>query len=572
MSTISFQGVTSGLQTDQLVAAIINSEGQPLQRLKDRQSLNTQRSAALKAMASNMTSLSTSFAALEDAFNSRSVTSTDSDNKYVTATATGAAAGSYDVKVTSIATRGQISPTMSGGLPTNLAVADPAAAIFTSDKASFAVRGTDGVIKAFQLTNNSLNGLRDAINASDAGVTATIINTGSGANPYQLVVTADATGTGTTGGVVTLAAINNEDSSATTVNAALGISTGTLTGTFAAPEGLAGGLSSAGDSIAKDAIFSVNGIELTRKDNKVTDAVDGVTFTLKKGDATNSTTLTVVQDKGAATTAMQNVLTKYNTLLKAYKEATTSIKDTESATGDVIPAPLANDTTARMIITQIQAVMRGTASGLPSSAAYNSTGALGIKTASDGSLSLDTTVFQKALDKDPDAVKRVFTFSGTSTSGAVSVSSGGAKSTTGEVGFDISQYISGGAVSGTFTVAGASGSPFTLTGTNGVLTGAVGTALEGLTLSVNGTGTGTLNISRGVGRMLQDLVTNMTSYSGSLEIARTNIEKENESLTDRIESSQAILDKRKTLLKAKFDAMESALSQMRTLSSSLSGI
>jgi len=571
MAGISFQGVTSGLQTDQLVAAIINSEGQPLQRLKDRQSLNTQRSAALKTMASNMTALGTSFAALQDAFNSRSVTSTDSNDTYATATATGAATGTYDLKVTSVATRGQISPAMSGGEPTNLAVADPAAAIVTGT-ASFAVRGTDGVIKAFQLTNNSLNGLRDAINSSGSGVTATIVNSGKGANPYQLVVTANDTGTGTTNGVVTLAAIKNEDGSSTTVNPSLGIATGTLSGAFGTPTGLSGGLSSSADGTAKDAVFTVNGIELTRKTNVVKDAVDGVTFTLKKGDATNATSLTVAQDKSAATTAMQNVLSKYNTLLKAYKDASTSTKDTSTDTGDVVAAPLANDATARSIINQIQAVLRGTASGLPDSATYNSTASLGIKTGSDGSLSLDVTAFQKALDKDAGAVQKVFNFSGTSSSGAVSFSSAGAKTATGAVGFNITSYVSGGAVSGTFTVAGASGSPFTLSGTNGTLTGAAGTALEGLTLSVSGTGTGTLNLSRGVGSSLQDLVTSLTSYSGSLELARTNIESENKNLTDRIDSGQALLDKRQTLLKAQFDKMESTLSQMRSLSSSLSGI
>ena len=145
-------------------------------------------------MSSNMTSLSTTLAALEDGFNARSVTSTDSNNTFVTATATKASTGSYEVKVASVATRGQIAPTLSEGSPTNLAVADPAASIATG-AASFAVRGTDGVLKAFQLNNNSLNGLRDAINSSGAGVTATIINSGKGANPYQLVVTAKDTGT-----------------------------------------------------------------------------------------------------------------------------------------------------------------------------------------------------------------------------------------------------------------------------------------------------------------------------------------------------------------------------------------
>ena len=566
-SAISFQGVTSGLQTDQLVAAIIASDGQAVQRLKDKQTFNTQRATALQTMSSDMTSLSTALAALEDGFNARSITSTDSNNTYVTASATSASSGSYEIKVASVASKGQIAPTMSNGAPTNLAVADPAAAIATG-AASFAVEGTDGVLKTFQLNNNSLNGLRDAINSSGAGVTATIINSGKGANPYQLVVTAKDTGTGATGGMVTLAAINNADGSATSIKPSLGITAGTLTGTFDAPTGITGGLTSSGDNVARDAVFTVNGIELTRKTNVVTDAVSGVTFTLKKGDATNDTTLSITQDKSAATTALQNVLTKYNTLVSNYKTATTSTKDTSSSTGDVIQGPLSNDATARTVMAQIRSTLMGSATGLPGTATYSSTGSIGIKTAADGTLSLDTTIFQAALDKDPDAVKKVFTLSGTSTNGAVSMSSGGSKTMTGGVDFNITNYVSGGAVAGTFTVGGTS---YNLSGSNGSLVGAAGTPIEGLSLSVSGKGTGTLNISRGVGQTLQDLVLSLTSYTGSMELAQTNITNENKDLSDRIDSGQALLDKRQTVLKNQFAKMESDLSQMRSLSSSLSG-
>jgi len=247
---------------------------------------------------------------------------------------------------------------------------------------------------------------------------------------------------------------------------------------------------------------------------------------------------------------------------------TSSTKDTSTDTGDVIQGPLSNDATARTVMAQIRSTLMGSATGLPGTATYSSTGSLGIKTATDGTLSLDTTIFQAALDKDPDAVKKVFTLSGTSTNGAVSMSSGGSKTMTGGVDFNITNYVSGGAVAGTFTVGGTS---YNLSGSNGSLVGAAGTPLEGLSLSVSGKGTGTLNISRGVGQTLQDLVLSLTSYTGSMELAQTNITNENKDLSDRIDSGQALLDKRQTVLKNQFAKMESDLSQMRALSSSLSG-
>lgn len=567
-SSLSFQGITSGLQTDALIQAIIERDGLPVQRMKDKQALNTQRSAALNSMRLSMSSLSVSMSALYDKMNARTVASTDSNATYVTAAATGAVGGSYEVKVANVATKGQLGPVMSGADPTTLAVADPNAAILTSTNGSFAVQGTDGVVKAFKLTNNSLNGLRDAINASGAGVTATVVNSGTGANPYQLILTAKDTGTGTTGGVVRLAAIKNEDAGTTntTVVASLGIAAGTLTGTIASPGTLSGGLSSAGSGVAQDAVFSVNGVQLTRKTNVVKDAVDGVTFTLRKGDGTNTTTLTVAQDKTAATAGMQDVLTKFNALLKVYKDAAASTKESD---GSLTPGALTGDTTARSVMSQVRAALGGTADGMSASALYKSGAELGIKTNVDGTLSLDVTAFQAALDKDPDAVKRVFSFSGTSTNGNVSFASGTTATKTGAVDFDLT-YGAGGAISGSLTYNGVTYSG--LSGTNGTLTGPTGSPLEGLNLTVTGSGTGTLTLSRGVGQKLQDLITDLTSYSGTIETTRTSIDVQNKSLTSRIETGQVLLDKRKAALKAQFDKMESTLSQMRAASASLSGI
>ncbi len=567
-SAISFQGLATGLQTDALVNAILAQEGKGLAAFQARQTRNKTRTSALTSMKSAMTTLSVSLAALQDKFNARTVTSTDTTGTYVTASASGAATGNYDLSVNTVATKGRISPTLSGVVPTNLAVADPAAAIFSSAKASFAVRGTDGVIKAFELANNSLSGLRDAINASGAGVTASVVNTGTGATPYQLVITAKETGTGTTGGVVTLAAIDNADLSATVVNPALGITGGVLSGTIAAPTGLSGGLQSGAAETAKDAVFTINGIQLTRKSNVVTDAAEGVTFTLKQGNQTGATTLTVAQDKATATNGMQDVITKFNTLLKVYKDAAASTKDSDGA---VIQGALSNDATSRTIISQIRAALTGASSGLPGSAAYQTPASLGVKTQSDGTLSLDATVFQAALEKDPAAAKRLFTISGESNNGILAFQGAGAKTATGAITFSIDSYTAGGAVSGTFSGT-ANGTPFSigLTGSNGTLIGNIGTALEGLTVSVSATGSGTLTISRGAGQTARDLITSlMASGSGSLANALTSIEDNNKTLATQIESAQSALDRRKKVLQLQFSKMEVTIAQMRATAGSL---
>lgn len=555
-SPLSFQGVSSGLQTDALVNAIIQQDSQPLQRLQARQTLNQKRSDALRSLSSSLTTLSIGISSLYDGLSARSVSSTDPNQSYVSATATGAANGTYDVKVASIATKGQVSAS----------VADPNAAIFTSGSGSFAVQGTDGTVKAFTLTTNSLYGLRDAINSSGAGVSATIVNTGSGATPYQLVVTANSTGTGSTGGVVRLAAINNPDSSATTLDPALSaLSGGAITGTFAAPTGLSGGAASTGSNIASDAVFSVNGIQMTRQSNTVSDAVSGVTFTLKKGDASNDSILTVGQDVNAATTALQNVISQFNTLLKNYKTLSTPVND---GSGNITPQPLEGDSVARSLISQVRAALSGTVDGMSSSAKYNSGASIGIKTNADGTLSLDATAFKNALNDNPQAVAQVFKLSGSSTAGGVQFSSGTSATQTGNVDFNLT-YASGGAVSGSLTYNGTTYSG--LTGANGTLSGPAGTPLQGLSLAVTASGSGTLTITRGIGQRLQDVVTSLTAYSGVIRTTQVSIDAQNKSLASRIDEQQALLDKRKTALQNQFNQMESAVAQLRAASGSLSG-
>ncbi len=567
-SVLSFQGLSTGIQTDALVSAILAQDGVGVVRMQAQEAQNNATAAALTTMKTQLNTLMVSLAALQDTFNARTVTSTDTTNTYVTATATGALAGSYDLNVSNVATKGRIAATMVGGVPQNLAVADPTAAIFTSPEASFAVQGTDGVLKTFQLpsNNNSLNGLRDAINASGAGVTAAIVNTGSGANPYQLVISANDTGTGTTNGVVTLAAINNADGTSTVVNPALGITGGTLTGTFAAPTGLTGGLTStASGASGVNAVFTLNGIQLTRQSNAVSDAVDGITFNLLRGGETGTTTLTVAQDDGAATAGMQTVITNYNALMTTYKTASASTKNSD---GSINQAPLGGDQTASGIINQIQSALTGASSGLAGNSAYTNLSNLGVTTNSDGTLSLSTVTFKQAIDKDPAAALRLFTFAGRSTNGAVTVNGGGPHTFTGAVGFTITSYTPGGAVSGTFT--GTPNGPITLTGTNGTLSGTGD--LAGLSLSVTGTGSGTLTLSRGAGQAVSDLITQDVAFgSGSLAVALANMTTQNNYLDAQIAAGQAMLAQRKTTLQNQFAQMEVTVAQMKANAGSLLG-
>lgn len=566
VTSVGSSGVASGIDWNSLIQAVLQQEGQSVQALQTKQTANNNRITALQSLQSDMSSLSSGLSSLAQKFDARTVASSDSSNKYVTATASGKVAGTYEVLVDTLATTGKIAPTLdSSGNPTNLAVAEPLTTpIFSGSSATFAIQGTDGVVKTLTLNsgNNTLYGLRDAINAlgtSDSttgaaglGVVASVVNTGKGDNPYQLVLTAKTTGTGKTGGVVTIADITAGGA----VNT-LGIGAGSVD-SASSPTSITGGLASSGSNVALDAKFSVNGIELTRKTNTVTDAVDGVTFSLQQGGQASPTVLTVATDTSSITSSMQDVITKFNTLLKDYQKA--------SASGGA----LNNDTVARSFISRVRTALSGSPSGLSSNATFNSAASLGVRTNRDGSLSLDTTTFQKAIAEDPEAAKRVFANGGDSTNAALSFYGSGPKTTTGAVSFNITSYTAGGAVAGTFTVGGVD---YTLTGSNGSLVGATGTPLEGLILSVSGTGSGTLTLSRGVGQAAQDAISSLTAYgSGTLNQVVTSIQAQNTNLARQITIGQERLDRRQVQLQAQFAQIESMIGQLQAAGQSLNGL
>lgn len=572
-SSTTLNGLATGIDTTALINAIVAQKGTGVARLKAQQALNNTKVTTLANMKAELNGLITSMAVLQDKFNSHVVASTDSSNAYVTATAGGGTSGSFDVTVSTVASRGRLSASLdTNGVATNLSVTNPSGAsnssIYTDTPATFALQGTDG--KIYQITldasTNTLNGLRDKINAvAGSSVTASIVNTGKGAKPYQLVVMAKDTGSGSTKGVVSIVDITkqvNPTAVGTTNN--LGILTGTLNN-LTTPTSLSGGLdSTTAGAVAMDANFTLNGINLTRSSNLVKDVVDGMTFTLKQGGQTGVTTLTVGQDAAGTTAAFQDFITKYNTLVKDYKTASTA---TKNADGSIAQAPLSGDATTRALMNNLQNMLAGSSAGLPGTSAYKTLTNLGVIRLSDNTLYLNTNAFQQALSANAANVQDLFTFSGASTSPAVSVTGGGAQTATGSVDFAITKDATTGILSGTLTQNGVTSGPILVI--NGTLSG-TGT-LAGLTLSVSGTGTGTLTLSRGIGQAAADLLSSFTSTTGGIASLLKTINTQNANLVTQIAQGQTRLDQETASLKDKFAQMEAVVGQMKATTTSLFG-
>lgn len=367
-SGISFQGLSTNLQTDKLVDAALYQSQSAIDRMQAKQDQNKLRASLIRTMRTNLQSLNTTLSSISStAFQNRSVTSSDPNASQVSATASGAASGAYDVVVSDIATKARLTSSVAlGSSDASLGGAvNPETGTY-----DYAITDKNGKQTTISLTaeKNTLAGLRDAINASssNSGVNATIVQGTVG--QYKLVMTANETGLGTSGSATDSISLRGNAGNLLQLSSE--------------------GSGTVGAEKAVNAKISVNGMLMERASNVITDAVEGVTFTLKSKDPAKTTTLTVAVDKVGITSALNDVVAKYNALYKVYKD--------NSGQGGA----LAGDSTIRGLMAQTHSALMGVPGGLSSSNPFQTAASLGLKTGRDGTMSLDTTALQSALDSD----------------------------------------------------------------------------------------------------------------------------------------------------------------------------
>ncbi len=216
-------------------------------------------------------------------------------------------------------------------------------------------------------TNNTLSGIRDAINSASAnpGITAPLVNGTDGA---RLILNG-----GTTGAA----------------NAVTVTDTGV---------GLASKLST---TAATDASLKVGGYTLSSASNTVTGAIDGVTLSLSKVSVANvSTKVTISNDTAGVQGKVQTFISNYNSLLSKMTSLSGYVAATKTA------GPLQGDP----LVSGLQTEMRRLAQSVISSAGttYDRLSSVGITSAVDGTLSLDASKFQAAQTANPGAMAALF--------------------------------------------------------------------------------------------------------------------------------------------------------------------
>jgi len=292
-------------------------------------------------------------------------TSTVSDDTKLAASVTSTAqTGNYAIAIHELAKVGQ---------ETLVGVADHTAqnlsGTFTIQNAT---TNPTGFTVSIDTAGMSLAQLRDAINsdANNAGkVTATIVDTGSGANRYRLQVKGNVTGT-----------TNDFDVTAT---ASLTLDTDTNV-TFA----------------AGDASLTVDGVAITRSSNTVADVISGATLTLK-AQTTTAATLTINNDTAAMQANIKAFAAAYNDV-RSYIDAK-SVLDQKKPENN---GPFLSDSTVRTINTRLQQLMTEAVAGLDGNS--NALNDLGITTGTDGKLTVDDTKLSSTLATNAANISKIF--------------------------------------------------------------------------------------------------------------------------------------------------------------------
>lgn len=388
-SSVSTSGITTfSIDVDAIVNGLMSVERIPIDRLTTKETSFQSKLTALGSFKSKMSTLQTAAQSLGSSSSSTLLAfkATSSDTSVVTASAgSTAVAGTYSLDITSLAQSQKL--VAAGKASSSAAIGDGTSTVVTFDfgtisggtltngvysSASFVSNGNGTASITIDSSNNTLQDIRDAINAAAMGVSATIVNDGSANNPYRLALSSDDSGVS-----------NSIKISTDGANSAI---TDLLAHN---PEGTQ---NFAETVTAKNAAFTVNGIPVSKTSNTFTDVVEGVTVTLQKETAT--ATLTIARDTTAVSAAVTSFVTAYNDLY-------TSMKNSFAYKSGSV---LAGDTFLRTLQSEMREIVGTAASGGTLSNLFEA----GVTTKADGTLVFDSSVLSSAITTSFSDVAALF--------------------------------------------------------------------------------------------------------------------------------------------------------------------
>ncbi|WOI12735.1 flagellar filament capping protein FliD [Thalassospira lucentensis] len=441
-----------------------------------------------------------------------------------------AAVGSYTIEIKQMATAHKL-----GGDT----YADASASAGLSGTLSL-VAGDDYTATDIEISGDmSLDDIADAINdqSSATGVRASVLQISD--DEYMLVLSAIDTGQEIT---------FDTDGADTTIAASLGLIN--ADGSYA------------NELVAADqAIFSVDGVEVTRSSNTVDDVIDGVTLYLYAEEAGTEITLEIDEDASSVYDAIEAFVTAYNEL-RSFVITNQAYEAGEGASEDAV---LFGDSLLSSVVSSVYDALSFT----DDSDTYASLSSIGITFDESNYLVIDSETLEDALVSNFDEVADLFSLSTDTGSGNLLVSEADG-TYTGTFTIDIAVDADGNITSAS---VGGDSSLFTISGNN--IIGAQGSVYEGVELYFGGDSSESVDvtISSGLANEMVNALDKYTNSSDGLISARIDrLEEQTSDLEDEIDEVTTAAEAYAEDLTERYSALETKMYQLQLLREQLEAL
>ncbi len=458
---LSTPGIGSGLDINNIVSQLMSVERRPLLALDTKEARQQTQLTAFGTLKGALSSFQSSLSALKNPSNFSAITAKLTDTSLASVSANSSAvAGNYDVEIQTLAQSQKLksgnfassnTSIGSGTLTVQFGTYNSGAFTLNPEKAAQSITSTPA--------NSSLAGIRDAINQSDAGISASIINDGSG---DRLVIASKDTG------LSNALKITVSDDDGNNLDSA-GLSQ------FAYDASIGGTANLSETVAASNATMVIDGIPISKASNKITDAIDGVTFNLLKADLGTTTKLNITRDTASIEKSISSFVKAYNELNQTITNLSKYNSETKQA------SILTGDFTVRSLQNQLRNALSDplkTAGG-----GLRILSEVGVSFQDDGSLKLDPSKLSEIVNNPSKDISTLFASVGKTSDSLVSFVSAKSDTVNGNYLLDINQIATQGTAIGS--------TPAALTITSGVN--------DTLDLTINGTaasitlGTGNYN-------------------------------------------------------------------------------
>lgn len=382
--SISSPGIGSNLNVTDIVTKLMSTEQGPLTALATKEASYQAKLSGLGSLKGAISTLQSAAAALVADANAPALKKFSvfnaalGDSSIGSASASsGASSGNYKLEVKQLAERNTIATSTTatpfsavggllatgGTLTITLDTRSPSGTPIKSTEVSIA----DG---------SSPEAVRDAINAANAGVTASVI---TGTQGKQLVITGDTTGANQFIKLSGIAALDYDPST----------TPAPLTDAFTEAQA------------ALDSTIKLNGITITNTSNTVTGAIEGVTLNLARTTETDKpTTIAVTRDISSLTSGL-------NALIKAFNDV---MSTADSLGGYNVTTKVAGVLNGESSLRSAQSILRSVLGNRPSGlddAKLRSLSDIGVGIQKNGTLGVDSKKLASLIGSDLSGVSEL---------------------------------------------------------------------------------------------------------------------------------------------------------------------